>query len=173
MPQLSDLAIFNPLATSSPLSAWGFASDFLVIFVLCGALFLFAWYVGKGPFIGLMISFYAGYALYSIFPYAAYLPTSPPAAALAASLGIYLGLTAVSYLVLRRTVVSDFVYVGFFGLAILSLLGTGLLLALAYHVFPVQEVHQFTPALNMFFAPREYFFWWFAAPLVGLFFLAR
>jgi len=70
-------------------------------------------------------------------------------------------------------VVSDFLYIGILGLGLLSVLGAAFLVALAYHVFPVVEVYQFNPALNMVFAAKQYFFWWFLAPAVGLLFLAK
>jgi hypothetical protein len=173
MADLAQLGDLNTLATHGALSAWTWASDFLIVIVLVGFFFLFAYYVGKGPFIGLMISFYAGYALYQAFPYMEYLPTAPAIAKLGATLGIYLVLLAISYFILRRTVVSDFVYVGIFGMAILSFLGAGLVLALAYHIFPVRDVYTFTPALDVLFAPKQFFFYWFAAPLIGLFIFAK
>ena len=77
------------------------------------------------------------------------------------------------FIILRRVVVSDFLYVGIFGLAALSFFAAAFLIALAYHVFPVADVYNFTPAIDLLFAPKEYFFWWFIAPAVGLFFLAR
>lgn len=163
----------STLATQSALSAWAWGSDFLMVLVLFGLLFLFAWYMGRGPFVALLISLYVGYALYSVFPFMSYAPTSPPLAALATALALYVAGTGIAYLVLRRAVVSDFIYVGLFGLAFLSLLAAGFLIALAYHVFPVASVYTFTPAIDFFFAAKEYFFWWFIAPLIGLFVLAR
>ncbi|MDD2657331.1 MAG: hypothetical protein PHD04_01560, partial [Candidatus Pacebacteria bacterium] len=77
------------------------------------------------------------------------------------------------YIILRRVVVSDFLYIGIFGLIILSFLGSAFLIALAYHVFPVASVYHFTPAIDLLFAAKAYFWWWFAAPAIGLFFFAR
>jgi hypothetical protein len=74
---------------------------------------------------------------------------------------------------MRRVVVSDFIHIGSLGLILLSFLAAGFLLALAYHVFPVAQVYHFTPALDMLFASKTYFFFWFIAPAVGLFFLAH
>lgn len=167
------LAQVNTLATNTAMTVWGFASDFLIIIIMVGVLFFFAWYYGRGPFVALLSAFYTAYALYVMFPYSEYLPTSPVTTALGASVGLYLGLTLVAFVVLRRIAVSDFLYIGIFGLIALTFLGAGFLLALAYHVFPVQSLYDFTPAIDLLFAPKEYFFWWFAAPLVGLFFLAR
>ena len=173
MDALSELGNLNTIATQSALGAWSWASDFLIVIILCGVLFLFAWYMGRGPFIGLLISLYAGYALYSVFPYASFLPASPPLVALGSAIAVYAVLAGIAYVILRRAVVSDFVYIGLFGLGVLSFLGAGFLLALAYHVFPIHEVYTFTPAVDMLFAAKQYFFWWFIAPLLGLFFLAR
>lgn len=163
----------NTLATNTALSMQGVVSDFLIIIVLLSAFFLFAWYVGRGQLVAILLAFYTAYALYSTFPFQGFLPTAPALTALLSQLALYGGLTFLFYVVLRRVVVSDFLYVGVFGLAALSFLAAAFLIALAYHVFPVADVYTFTPALDALFAPKDYFWWWFAAPAIGLFFLAR
>lgn len=167
------LAQVNTFATHTALSVWNVASDFLIVLILLSIFFLFAWYVGRGPFVAVLLAFYSAYALYIAFPYASFLPTAPAMTALLAHVGLYVGLTFAFYIILRRVVVSDFLYIGIFGLIALSFLGSAFLIALAYHVFPVASVYQFTPALDILFAPKAYFFWWFSAPAIGLFFLAR
>ena len=173
MTATTGLAQINTLATNTALSAWNLAGDFLIILVLLAAFFLFAWYVGRGPFIALLVAFYTAYAFYIVFPYKSLLPTTPAMTALLAEIGLYFALAALFYIILRRIIVSDFLYIGVFGLTILSFLGAAFLIALAYHVFPVATVYQFTPAVDILFAQKAYFFWWFAAPAIGLFFLAR
>mgnify|MGYP001611970202 CR=1 FL=1 len=167
------LAQVSTLATNTALTVWNGASDFLIVLILFGIFFLFAYYVGRGPFVALLLSFYSAYAFYAMFPYLSYLPTAPAMTALLAQIGLYVGFALVFYIILRRVVVSDFLYIGIFGLTILSFLGAAFLLALAYHVFPVSSVYDFTPAIDFLFASKTYFFWWFSAPAVGLFFLAR
>ena len=167
------LAQVNELATSYAFTAWNAASDFLIIIILFGILFLFAWYIGRATLVSVLLAFYAAYALYVAFPYASFLPTAPAMTALLSHIGLYAALSLVFYIILRRVVVSDFLYVGIFGTIILSFLGATFLIALAYHVFPVADVYRFTPAIDLLFAAKQYFFWWFAAPAVGLFFLAR
>src|SRR3989344_3790926 len=163
----------STLATNTALSVWNGASDFLIILILLSVFFLFAYYVGRGPFVALLLAFYCAYALYALFPYESYLPTAPAMTALLAHIGLYAAFTIGFYIILRRVVVSDFLYVGLFGLIALSFLASALLLAFAYHIFPVANVYNFTPAIDLLFAPKAYFFWWFSAPAVGLFFLAR
>jgi hypothetical protein len=167
------LAQVSTLATHTALSVWNFASDFLIIIILFGILFLLAWYIGRATLLSVLVAFYAAYAVYILFPYDSYLPTAPALTALVVHIALYAMLTLVFYIILRRVVVSDFLYVGIFGTIILAFLGASFLLALAYHVFPVADVYHFTPAVDALFAPKEYFFWWFLAPAVGLFFLAR
>ncbi len=167
------LAQVNTLATNTALTVWSFASDFLIILILIVIFFLYAWYVGRGQFVSVLLAFYSAYALYVVFPFISYLPTAPAMTALLAQVGVYLGLSFFFLIILRRVIVSDFLYVGIFGLVILSFLAAAFLIALAYHVFPVASVYQFTPAIDLLFAPKEYFFWWFSAPAIGLFFLAR
>ena len=167
------IAQVSALATDTALSVWNGASDFFIILILLSVFFLFAYYVGRGPFVALLLAFYCAYALYALFPYESYLPTAPAMTALLAHIGLYVAFTIGFYIVLRRVVVSDFLYVGLFGLIALSFLGSALLLAFAYHIFPVATVYNFTPAIDLLFAPKAYFFWWFSAPAIGLFFLAR
>ena len=163
----------STLATNTALSVWNSASDFLIILILFSMFFLFAYYVGRGPFVALLLAFYCAYALYAMFPYMSYLPTAPAMTALLARIGLYVAFSLAFYIILRRVVVSDFLYIGIFGLISLSFLGAAFLLALAYHVFPVANVYDFTPAIDLLFASKTYFFWWFTAPAIGLFFLAR
>lgn len=167
------IAQVTTLATTTALSAWNFASDFLIVIALFGALFLAAWYIGRATLVSVLMAFYAAYAVYIAFPYASFLPTAPALTALISQIALYLMLTLVFYIILRRVVVSDFLYVGIFGTIILAFLGATFLVVLAYHVFPVAQVYTFTPAIDLLFAPKAYFFWWFSAPAIGLFFLAR
>ncbi len=167
------IAQVNTLATHTALTAWNLGSSFLIILVLTAFFFLFAWYVGRGPFVGIVLSYYGAYAVYQAFPYEKYLPQAPALTALIAHVALYAALGFAFYIVLRRVVVSDFLYVGTIGLLVLSFLASAFLIALAYQVFPISSVYHFTPALDALFAPKEFFFWWFVAPAVGLFFLAR
>lgn len=173
MNAVQGLAQVNQLATHTALSAWNVASDFLIIIVLLSAFFLFAWYVGRGQLVGILLAFYTAYAVYVAFPYKSLLPTAPALTALLAQVLLYAALVFLFYIILRRVVVSDFLYVGVFGLVALSFLGAAFLIALAYHVFPVASIYHFTAPLDMLFAPAKYFWWWFVAPAIGLFFLAR
>ena len=167
------IAQVTTLATRYSHTVWNFASDFLIVLVLFGVFFLFAWYIGRATLVSALIALYAAYAIYVMFPYASLLPTAPAMTALLTNIGLYIGIALLFYIILRRVVVSDFLYIGIFGTIILSFLGAGFLLALAYHIFPVASVYNFTPTVDLLVAPKAYFFWWFSAPAIGLFFLAR
>lgn len=167
------LAQVSTLATNTAFTVWSGASDFLIVLILFGALFLFAWYMNYGQLVALLLAFYAAYALYVVFPYKSLLPVAPASTALWTHVGLYAAFSFIFYIILRRVVVSDFLYVSMIGVIALSFLGAAFLLALAYHVFPVAEIYRFTPAVDLLFAAKAYFFWWFISPAVGLFFLAR
>jgi hypothetical protein len=128
--------------------------------------------IGRGQFVALLLSLYAGYAVYSFFPYTSSLPAEPAMTAFFAHAGLYAVLIFVFYIILRRVIVSDFLYIGALGLAVLALLGAGFLVALASHSFALTSFYTLTPAIAGFFTP-SYFFWWFVSPAVGLLFLAR
>ena len=106
------LAQVNELATSYAFTAWNAASDFLIIIILFGILFLFAWYIGRATLVSVLLAFYAAYALYVAFPYASFLPTAPAMTALLSHIGLYAALSLVFYIILRRVVVSDFLICG-------------------------------------------------------------
>ncbi len=163
----------STLAAHTALSAWAMADNFLIVIILFAVFFIFAKYVGRGSFVALMLAFYAAYAPYIIFPYTSFLPTSPPLTAFLAHAGLYFVLVLIFFIILRRVIASDFLFIGNFGLIILSFLGAGFLIALASHVFLISSVYHFTPAISALFAPSKYFFWWFSAPAIGLLFLAR
>lgn len=166
------LAQVNELATNTAMTVWNFASDFVIIIALVAFFFLFAWYVGRGPFVAIILSYYGAYAVYVAFPYEQYLPQAPALTALLTHVGVYAGLGFAFYIILRRVVVSDFLSVGNIGLIVLSFLASTFLIAMSYHMFPITSIYDFTPAMDVFFAPKEFFFWWFVAPVIGLFFLA-
>lgn len=167
------LAEATTAVKESVFSAWNFASDFLIIIALVTLFFLYAWYIGRGQLVSIILAFYCAYAVYLLFPYKGILPTAPPLTALLAHVGLYAALSFAFFMIMRRVVVSDFLYIGVLGLLALSFLAAAFLVALAYHAFPVADVYTFTPALDLLFARTEYFFWWFIAPAIGLFFLAR
>lgn len=171
------LAQATALATHTVSSVWVVANNFLIALILLAVLFFFAWYVGRGPFVALLLSFYAAFAVYTVFPYMSFLPASPASGgnltSFFAHVGLYAVLVFVFYLILRRVIVSDFLYIGGFGLMVLCLLGTGFIIALASHSFALASVYQLTPSLAEFLTPAKYFFWWFAGPAIGLLFLAR
>lgn len=167
------LAQVNTLATHTALSLYASIGNFLILLVLAAVFFLFCRYAGRGPFVALLLSLYAAYAIYVAFPYASLLPSAPALTAIIVHAALYFALIFVFYLILRRVVVSDFLYIGLFGLIALSFLGAAFLIALAYHVFAVTDIYHFNTALAALFEPDQYFFWWFIAPAVGVFFLAR
>lgn len=173
MPDASSIAEVTAVATPIAMNMWSAMSDFVIILVIVLVFVLFSRYVGRGPFVGVLLSLYTAYALYTAFPYKDILPTAPAITAVATHAGLYIALAFIFYIILRRIVVSDFLYIGSLGLITLSFLGAGFLIALAYQVFDINSVYRFTPAIDMLFAAKEYFFWWFVAPAIGLFFLAR
>lgn len=168
----STVAQVSTLATNTALNVWHSTSDFLIILVMVGFFFGFAWYVGRGPFVAIILSYYGAYAIYLVFPYEQYLPQAPAMTALAAHAGLYAALGFAFYVVMRRVVVSDFLSAGNIALLVLSFFASTFLIAMTYHVFPIDSFYQFSPAIDALFVSKDYFFWWFIAPAIALFFLA-
>jgi len=122
----------------------------------------------------LISSLYVGFALYEVFPYTVTVLGwgNTPELKFALALGIYVVGTALSFFVLKRFVGSSFSR-SFVPMAVLGVLALVFVLALLYHIFNITSLFHLPSFLNAFFAPKQLFFWWFLAPLVGLLFLAR
>jgi hypothetical protein len=148
--------------------------NFLVFIVLAAVLFFFANRMGRGPFIALIASFYIGFALFSVFPYEkVLLGGSGGLNESIASLVIYAIFTGIAYYILHRSVSGGFSPLGNAGTIIVSLLTAGFLIALSYHSFSLEGIYAFPAIIRTYFAPAQYFFWWFIAPLIGLAVIAR
>jgi hypothetical protein len=167
------MAQISALVTHTALSVWTNADNFLIVIIPLSALILFAWFVGRGSLIALLIAFYGAYALYVVFPYMSSLPTASPLAAFLTHFGLYAAFVFIFFIIVRRVIASDFLSVGTFGLVALSALGAAFLISLASHVFLVSSFYHLTPSVSELFEPAKYFFWWFIGPAVGLLFFAR
>ena len=168
----SSVSNISALVTHTALSVWSMAGEYLIILIPLGVFFVFAWYIGHGPFVSILLSFYGGYAIYSVFPFMSSLPSSPALTAFGAHVGLYAVLVFIFFLILRRVVISDFMHIGLLGLIVLSLAGAGFLIALGLHTFNLSSFYHLNTAITALF-PAKYFFYWFSAPAVGLFIFAR
>jgi hypothetical protein len=142
------------IATASALHAWALIGNFLIVLVLTLLMIGFSYYGGRGGIISLQMSFYVGYkALLSVvlFIIASFIP----------------------YMFINRLIAGGFGILSFVPRFVLSFLAATFLLALAYHVFNVTHIYTFPEPMNSLFAPDQFFFWWFIAPLAGLFFLVH
>jgi len=118
-------------------------------------------------------SLYIGYALYAIFPYTSDILKfgNTPDIKFFLSLLIYVVAVGISSFILRRSMGYGSGRNGM-NMAILGLLALGFIFVLLYHVFGITAVFNLPSFVDSLFAPNAFFFYWFAAPLVGLYFLA-
>lgn len=162
------------IANSSASTIGAFIGNFLALIIITAILFFFTLRVGRSALIAVVLSLYAGFALYSVFPYTDQIiatGTTPLMKAIAAII-VYGVASFVPYLLIKRALGNS----GTFHplpLFVLSLLTAGFILALGYHLFAIGTAFGLGSSLEHLFAPKSYFFWWFIAPLVGLFVFAR
>ena len=162
-----------PTLSQYGLSAWAVASNFLILIILFLLFYCFLQYIGRGPFVAIILAFYCAYAVYLAFPYMSFLPSAPKLTALLTHVGLYAVLVFIFYMILRRVAASDFVHVGILGILLLPFLASAFLMAMAYHVFLIPSIYNFPTQISVLFAPDQFFFWWFISPAIGLFFLAQ
>jgi len=164
------------LATTSFTTVWSLIGNFIALIILAGILFFFAQRSGRGAFLAFVISLYAGYALYLVFPYTSAIIKALGATATntaIVSVILYGIAVAIPYYLIRRSASADLFRVGPLALIVLVVLTAGFLLAFGNHALSVSSLYSYPAPLAHLFAPAEYYFWWFIAPLVGFLFLAR
>ena len=165
----------SDLATSGASSAWLLAGNFLVLLMLTGLMIGFSYKAGRGGIISLIVAFYAGYALYIVFPFTERLLDATDSKAIQATISIILYgiMTFIPFHFIQRLTKGGFGVLAFVPRFVLSFLAATFLLTLAYHVFYISNIYTFPTPIDSLFAPDAYFFWWFIAPLVGLLFFVR
>ena len=163
------------VATASATNAWALVGNFLILAVLTLIMIGFSYYGGKGGIISLLLSFYGGYALYLVFPYTNTIIDTGTTPLLKALISVVIFLIAIfiPFIFTQRLLKGGFGVLSFVPRFVLSFLSACFLIALAYHVFNVTHIYTFPEPMNSLFAPDKFFFWWFIAPLAGLFYLVH
>lgn len=164
----------NQLATGGLADIVSFVGNFLVLLIIAAVLFFFALRVGRAMLISLVLALYVGFALFTVFPYKEMvLVGDTPLVRAVAGIALFAVLTLFPYILLRRVSTSGSLHINPIALAVLALVTGGFVLVLGYHVLNISAVIPLTPSLDALFAPDKYFFWWFLAPLVGVFITTR
>lgn len=164
----------NSLATGGLSEIMAFVGNFLVLILLAVALFFFAVRAGRALLISLILALYVGFALFTVFPFKEMFLVGDSALARAvAGMVLFAVFTVFPYILLRRVSTTGSLSINPISLALLALATGGFVLALGYHVLDIASVIPLTPSLDALFAPEGYFFWWFLAPLAGIFITTR
>ncbi len=160
---------------SSAMDAWTLLSGVLALVVLTGVLLVFALRGGRSALISLILSMYAGYAIYAVFPFTDEILATGGTELIRTifSVGIFVAATILPFILIKRLTSAGFGSLSFVPNLILSFLGAAFILALGYQLFAISSVYPLTDTLDTAFAPTKFFFWWFIAPLIGLFLFAR
>lgn len=166
--------MLNSFATGGFSEIMAFVGNFLVLILLAVALFFFAVRAGRALLISLILALYVGFALFTVFPFKDMFLVGDSALARAVAGMILFGVfTVFPYILLRRVSTTGALSINPISLGLLALATGGFVLALGYHVLDIASVIPLTPSLDALFAPEGYFFWWFLAPLAGIFITTR
>ncbi len=164
----------NQFATGGFADIIAFVGNFLVLLIIAAVLFFFALRVGRAMLISFILALYIGFALFTVFPYKDLLIIGDtPLMRAVSGMLLFAVFTFAPYVILRRVSTSSSMRINPFTLSLLALVTGGFVLALGYHVLNIAALIPLTPSLDALFAPDKYFFWWFVAPLVGIFVTAR
>ena len=162
-------------ASHGATSAYLWAENFLILVILTVVMIGFSYKSGRGGIVSLIVAFYGGYALYAVFPYTSDIigAGGSPLIKAVISVIIFAIATFIPFHFIQRLVGGGFGVLSFVPRFALSFLSAAFLMALAYHVFHVNNIYTLPDTINHLFAPNGYFFWWFVAPLVGLIFFVH
>ncbi len=165
----------SSMATNGVASAWLWVGNFLVLVIVTLVMIGFSYKSGRGGIISLLVAFYAGYALYIVFPYTNVIVTAggSPLTKAVIIVILYAIATLIPFRFIQRLVGNGFGVLSFVPRFVLSFLAATFLLAVAYHIFHVNNIYSLPAPINNLFEPNQYFFWWFVAPLLGLLFLVH
>ncbi len=172
---MEDIAVqVGNFTTAAASNSVALISNFIILLALTVGFILFS-YRSKGGIVSMIMSFYVAYALYLVFPYTKQIidTAGSPLMKSVISVAIYAIACVVPYLFVERLVSGGIGILSVFPRFGLSFLAATFLMALAYHVFPVSHIYTFPEPMNTLFAPDQYFFWWFLAPLLGLILLVH
>lgn len=155
-------------------NAWAVVGNFLALLVLTGLMVGLS-YRSRGGIISLIVAMYMGYGIYMLFPYSSMLLSfgGTPLIKTIISITLYLICILIPYIFVERLTSGGFGILSFVPRFVLSFVAATFLMAIAYHVFDVNHLYTFPSPLNQLFAPDKYFFAWFIAPLIALFFLVH
>jgi hypothetical protein len=163
------------VATELGASAGLWVGNFLVLIILTAVIYMFTMRKGGAVLIAFNLALYIGYAIYIVFPYkdaVIGIGATPLVSAVLAVL-LFAVATAPALLLALRLTPSQYGRLSIFQSFPLSLLAATFLMALGYHVFDIANIYTFPEPVNQLFEPEGFFFYWFVAPLIGLWFLAR
>jgi hypothetical protein len=121
------------------------------------------------------LALYLGYGIYTVFPFKDWvLNMGGGMAASRTVLSILLFVIAVviAHFIVKKVTNRTTGPSSFPSKAIQFVLAIAFIFALGYDSFAITRLYEFPPIINTVFNP-SYFFYWFIAPLVGLFFFSR
>lgn len=162
-------------ATTGAQHAWALAGNFLALIVLMIIMLLFSYRTGRGGIIALTVALYAGYGIFLVFPYTSIALGWGGTTLIKAiiSIVLYIICSIVPFMFIHRLTHGGFGVLSFLPRLVLSFLTAAFIIAIAYHVFDLNHLYSFPKPLDQLFAPNQYFFWWFIAPLAGLYFFVH
>ncbi len=166
----------NQLATLAQSGTTGvlpIVMNFLAVIVLTVVLFAFAMKAGRAAFISLVLALYVGFGLFMVFPWKAQVIAGDGVTKAVAALLLFVALSAIPFLILRRVNTMGSMRVHALPLFGLCALSAGALLAISYHFLNLAKILPATAPLTTYILPEQYLFYWLAAPLVGFFVFAR
>lgn len=162
-------------ATSWAQHAWALSANFLVLVALTLLMIGFSYKTGKGGIISFMLSLYIGYGIYILFPYTTTAIGWGGTIMIKAIISIIIYIVACipPFIFIQRIIGGGYGVLSFVPRFALSFLSAAFIIAIAYHVFNVNHLYSFPKPLDQLFAPDTYFFWWFIAPFIGMYFLVH
>lgn len=160
----------SAIATSTVAAVSSFPSDMLVIVGLLLFFGLYAFFLGKGKILALILALYIASFLFSFFPMVDLLGRFPLSIGFA-SMTIFIILLIIAFIALRRVFRIKYAYgklTTFIEVILFAICATVLTVALSQNVIPSTYIYTFSPTTSLFLSKYYVFFGSLLAPLLVL-----
>lgn len=156
-------------------TALSFIREIVLLVSVFGALLVYAVIRGQRRLISLILGLYVALLLSLEFPYYTYffahIDFLSDTVIRLSLFAFFTAFGSVFFERLTSRLLDESAIEGIGKKVVLALLGTALILSYSYHILHITNFIDPGAKIALLFSPPQYFFWWFIAPLVGIFLL--
>ena len=152
--------------------------DTIILITIFIILLVYSLRYGKYKIISFIFSLYIAIPVFSYFPYIQFFSffAESEKAILYSQIIFFLTIVVFFNIIIRKFISKEFSARGFrqfIESGFLAAVGSGLLLAISYHIIPITLIYDFAAPIDALFSSTRMLFWWLAIPFIVLLFMVK